>query len=108
MRLLESPAYAGLFVVFADSLFADGFEAYGPCYPIERSAEMNRPVKAMVAAVALTLTLALPAGAGAQTKWVCVVNGEPVTFVTAADAARHGIERANSKAGVVFHDLFGE
>jgi hypothetical protein len=108
MRLLESPAYAGLFVVFADSLFADGFQAYGPCFPIERSAEMNRPVKAMVAAVALTLTLALPAGAGAQTKWVCVVNGEPVTFVTAADAARHGIEQANSKAGVVFHDLFGE
>jgi hypothetical protein len=31
-----------------------------------------------------------------------------VTFVTAADAARHGIEQANSKAGVVFHDLFGE
>jgi hypothetical protein len=31
-----------------------------------------------------------------------------VTFVTAADAARHGIERANSKAGVVFHEQFGE
>jgi hypothetical protein len=31
-----------------------------------------------------------------------VVNGEPVTFVSAADAARHGIEQANRHAGVVF------
>jgi hypothetical protein len=30
------------------------------------------------------------------------------TFVTAADAARHGIDTANSRAGVVFHDRFGE
>jgi hypothetical protein len=28
--------------------------------------------------------------------------------VTAADAARHGIDQANSRAGVVFHDRFGE
>jgi len=54
---------------------------------------MKRPVKAMVAAIALTLTFALPAGAGAETKWVCVVDGETVTFVSAADAARHGSNR---------------
>jgi hypothetical protein len=69
---------------------------------------MKRPAKAMVAAIAITLTLALPAGAGAETKWVCVVNGESVTFVSAAEAARHGIDTANSRAGVVFHDQFGE
>jgi hypothetical protein len=65
----------------------------------------------MVAAIALTLALALPAAAGAKTgdvKWVCVVNGESVTFVSAPEAARHGIDTANSKAGVVFHDQFGE
>jgi hypothetical protein len=60
-------------------------------------------------AVALALIVALPASAGASTKWVCDVPGEGlVTFVTAADAARHGIDTANSKAGVVFHDRFGE
>jgi hypothetical protein len=69
---------------------------------------MKRPVKSIVAAVALMLTFALPAEARAETKWICVVDGEPVTFVTAADAARHGIEKANSTAGVVFHELFGE
>jgi hypothetical protein len=59
--------------------------------------------------VVLAVTGALPTGAGASTKWVCVVPGEGVvTFVTAADAARHGINTANSKAGVVFHDRFGE
>jgi hypothetical protein len=40
---------------------------------------MKRPVKTMVAAIALTMTLALPAGAGAKTG-----------------------------AGVVFHEQFGE
>jgi hypothetical protein len=72
---------------------------------------MKRPAKAMLAAIAVTLTLALPASAGAQTgavKWVCVVNGEPVTFVSAPEAARHGIDQANRTAGVVFHDQFGE
>ena len=68
---------------------------------------MKRAIKAVVATVALTLSLAFPAGAGARTEWVCVVDGEPVTFVSAADAARHGIETANSKAGVVFQK-FGE
>jgi hypothetical protein len=28
--------------------------------------------------------------------------------VTVADAAHHGISRANSKAGTAFHDQFGE
>jgi hypothetical protein len=72
---------------------------------------MKRPVKTMVAAIALTVTLALPASAGAKTgdvKWVCVVNGESVTFVSAPEAARHGIDTANGTAGVVFHDQFGE
>jgi hypothetical protein len=31
-----------------------------------------------------------------------------VVFVTAADAARHGIDTANSRAGTTFHDRFGE
>ena len=72
---------------------------------------MKRPIKTMVAAIALALTLALPAAAGAKTgdvKWVCLVNGESVTFVSAPEAARHGIDTANSKAGVVFHNQFGE
>ena len=68
---------------------------------------MQRAVMAVVAAVALTLALAFPAGAGARTEWVCVVDGEPVIFVSAADAARHGIETANSRAGLVFLK-FGE
>jgi hypothetical protein len=73
---------------------------------------MMRPFKTLLAAIALTLTLALPASAGAKTgavKWVCVVPGEePVTFVSAPLAARHGIERANSRAGAVFFRQFGE
>lgn len=70
---------------------------------------MKLSVKAMVGTIALVLSLALPAGAGADTKWICdVPDVGLVTFVTAADAARHGIEQANSRAGVVFHDQFGE
>lgn len=70
---------------------------------------MKRFVKAAVASIALAAPLVLPAGAGANTNWVCDVPGEGlVTFVSAADAARHGIEQANSRAGVVFHDRFGE
>jgi hypothetical protein len=68
---------------------------------------MRRALMAMVSAAALALALAFPAGAGARTEWVCVVNGEPEVFVSAADAARHGIEIANTKAGVVFQK-FGE
>jgi hypothetical protein len=70
-------------------------------------AVMKRLVKAILGAIALTLTLSLPAQA--SVKWVCNVPGEgDVTFVTAADAALHGITTANAKAGQVFHDLFGE
>jgi hypothetical protein len=67
---------------------------------------MRRLVLAVVAAVALTLTLALalPAGAGASTNWVC----SGITFVSAPDAAFHGISTANGRAGVVFHEQFGE
>jgi hypothetical protein len=68
---------------------------------------MRRALMVMVSAAALALALAFPGGAGARTEWVCVVNGEPEVFVSAGDAARHGIETANSKAGVVFQK-FGE
>jgi hypothetical protein len=69
---------------------------------------MRRLVGATVAAV--VLALALPAGAGARTNWVCDVPGEPepVVFVSAADAALHGITQANRKAGAVFNRQFGE
>ena len=69
---------------------------------------MRRLVQTTVAAVVLALVL--PAGAGARTNWVCEVPGEtePVVFVSAADAALHGITQANSKAGEVFKDKFGE
>jgi hypothetical protein len=41
--------------------------------------------------------------------WVCNVPGEgDVTFVTAADAAHHGIETANARAGQTFNLRFGE
>ena len=64
-----------------------------------------------VAAILLTLTLAVPAQAGVPrtVHWVCDVPGEGlVTFVTAAEAARHGINTANDHAGQVFYDQFGE
>ena len=68
-----------------------------------------RVVKGVLGVVALVVVLTFPAGAGARTNWICHVPGEgKVTFVSAADAARHGIEQANSTAGTVFHDQFGE
>jgi hypothetical protein len=74
---------------------------------------MKRAFIAFIAAVALTLALALPASAGAKTgavNWICSVPGEPddVTFVSAPAAAEHGIRQANSTAGVVFAEQFGE
>jgi hypothetical protein len=70
---------------------------------------MRRLVQTTVVAVVLTLPLALPAGAGARTNWVCDVPGEgTVTFVSAADAAFHGISQANSRAGATFKRLFDE
>jgi hypothetical protein len=70
---------------------------------------MNRQVRVGVATLAIAIPLALSAQASARTLWVCDVPGEgTVTFVSAADAARHGIDTANSRAGMVFHDRFGE
>lgn len=71
---------------------------------------MRRIIR-VVAAVALTLTLPLPLQADPvdrSVKWVCVVEGEAGTFVSAPEAALHGIEQANATAGQVFHKLFGE
>jgi hypothetical protein len=39
---------------------------------------------------------------------VCTVDGVNVTFVSAPEAALHGITQADSKAGVVFETQFGE
>jgi hypothetical protein len=69
---------------------------------------MRRHMKSTAVAALIVAAFALPSGAGADTKWVCIVEGEPVVFVTAADAADHGIRQANSRAGVVFHEQFGE
>ena len=70
---------------------------------------MNRSSAAFVAIAAVAAPLALSAPAGASTKWVCNVPDEGlVTFVTAADAARYGLETANARAGRTFHDRFGE
>jgi hypothetical protein len=66
-------------------------------------------IRAAIASVVLVLPVAFSSNASASTRWVCDVPGEGlVTFVSAADAARHGIDTANRHAGVVFHDRFGE
>lgn len=66
---------------------------------------------ALLSGAVLVLSFAAPTTAG-QPKtvlWVCDVPGEgSVTFVTAAEAARHGITVANTKAGQVFANQFGE
>jgi hypothetical protein len=67
--------------------------------------------RTVVATIVLTLTLAIPAHAGVPrtVHWVCdVPDVGPVTFVTAAEAARYGINTANDHAGQVFKDQFGE
>ena len=70
---------------------------------------MNKHLRVGVAALAMSCALALSAHASAGTLWVCDVPNEgTVTFVSAADAALHGINTANSRAGTVFHDQFGE
>jgi hypothetical protein len=72
---------------------------------------MSKFVKAAVAGAVLTLALAIPASAGVTkpVRWVCDVPGEGlVTFVSAPEAARHGIDTANTKAGQVFLNNFGE
>ena len=66
-------------------------------------------IKAVGTAAAVTLFLAWPASAGASVKWVCDVPGEgAVTFVSVSDAARHGIDTANARAGQTFNRKFGE
>ena len=66
----------------------------------------------VILALALTLALASQAvGTTGAVKWICVVPGVPpetVTFVSAPERARYGIEQANSKAGAVFNQQFGE
>ena len=70
---------------------------------------MSQRFKGLVGTAAIVLALALSPQANANTNWVCDVPGQgSVTFVSAADAALHGIETANSRAGVVFHERFGE
>jgi hypothetical protein len=70
---------------------------------------MNKRLRAGVATFTIAVPLALSAPASARTLWVCDVPDQgTVTFVSAADAARHGIDTANTKAGTVFHDRFGE
>jgi hypothetical protein len=70
---------------------------------------MQGKARAAIAAVTVSLALVLSAQASASTKWVCDVPNEGlVVFVTAADAAGHGIDTANSTAGTTFHDRFGE
>jgi hypothetical protein len=67
--------------------------------------------RTVVAAIVLTLALTIPAQAGVPrtVHWVCdVPDVGLVTFVTAAEAARHGINTANNHAGQVFNDRFGE
>lgn len=71
--------------------------------------DIRRVFAAGVLAAATASSLALSTQASASTKWVCDVPGEGlVTFVTAPDAAHHGINTANSRAGVVFYNHFGE
>jgi hypothetical protein len=63
------------------------------------------------AAIVLTLTPIIPAHAGVPrtVRWVCdVPDVGSVVFVTAAEAARHGIDTANAHAGQTFADRFGE
>lgn len=66
----------------------------------------------LAAAIGLTGALSAPAHADPVPRtvvWHCVLeDGTPVDFVVAAETARHGIEQADSRAGTVFEDQFGE
>jgi hypothetical protein len=70
-----------------------------------------RRIILVTAAIGLAGTLSLPAQADPVPRtvvWQCVVEGEVVDFVVAPEKARHGIVQADSKAGAVFEELFGE
>ena len=70
---------------------------------------MKRRLKALIGGVGLVLAVALPSSAGANVNWLCDVPGEgTVVFVSAADAARHGLVTANAHAGQTFNRNFGE
>jgi len=70
---------------------------------------MKGRLRAMFGALAIALAVAMPTSAGATVNWVCDVPGEgTVTFVSAPDAARHGIETANAHAGQTFNRNFDE
>jgi hypothetical protein len=72
---------------------------------------MKRLLGTVVVATTLAAAASLPAQAAQprSVHWVCDVPGEGlVTFVTAAEAARHGIETANAHAGQTFLNNFGE
>jgi hypothetical protein len=87
---------------------------------------MTQQAKRMVGPVAVTVILALalvlaiasPAvgsnGVEKSVQWICLVPQPPpappetVTFVSAPERARDGINQANTKAGVVFNEQFGE
>ena len=73
---------------------------------------MNRFTRTVAVAIGLTLTFAVSAQAKPPeaVQWVCQVPGvpEPEVFVTAAEAARYGIDTANNHAGQVFLNQFGE
>jgi hypothetical protein len=73
---------------------------------------MKRLLVAFISAMALLVAPAAVAHASQPrtVRWVCEVPGEdePVTFVTAAEAARHGIDTANRTAGETFANNFGE
>ena len=70
---------------------------------------MLRTGMALTGAAILWLSLVAPALAGQPRTvlWVCDVPGEgSVVFVTAAEAARHGITQADAHAGQVFERQF--
>ena len=72
---------------------------------------MRRISAGLVVSAILSLAVTVPALAGQPrtTMWVCDVPGVGrVVFVTAAEAARHGIDTANTQAGQTFADQFGE
>ena len=72
---------------------------------------IKRTGAAVAGAVVMCLAMVAPALAGVPRTvlWVCDVPDEgSVTFVAAAETARHGITQADAYAGAVFAGQFGE